>query len=160
MVPPMSKRHPNYRLVKIHRSYTVDEAARLLDAHKNTVRRWVKEGLAINDERRPMLILGRELFAFLKQRRAKNKRICAPGEIYCVRCREPRRPAGDMAEYRALTATLGNLLGICPSCEAMMNRRVNVGKIASVCGHLQVTMPKELLHIGESDQPTLNSDFK
>ena len=120
MVPPMSKRHPNYRLVKIHRSYTVDEAARLLDAHKNTVRRWVKEGLATNDERRPMLILGRELFAFLKQRRAKNKRTCAPGEIYCVGCREPRRPAADMAEYQALTATLGNLLGICPSCEAMM----------------------------------------
>ena len=160
MVPPMSKRHPNYRLVKIHRSYTVDEAARLLDAHKNTVRRWVKEGLATNDERRPMLILGRELFAFLKQRRAKNKRTCAPGEIYCVGCREPRRPAADMAEYQALTATLGNLLGICPSCEAMMYRRVNVGKIASICGHLQVTMPEELLRIGKSDQPSLNGDFK
>lgn len=24
---------------------------------------------------------------------------CAPGEIYCVRCREPKSPAGAMADY-------------------------------------------------------------
>jgi hypothetical protein len=46
----MRKRHPNHRLVKIHRSYTVEEIAKLYVIHKNTVRRWVKSGLAISDD--------------------------------------------------------------------------------------------------------------
>ncbi len=32
----MGKRYPNYRLAKIHRSYTVEEIARLSRKHENT----------------------------------------------------------------------------------------------------------------------------
>src|SRR6516162_8070923 len=34
----------NPRRVKIHRTYTVEEAARLFGVHKNTVRTWLKTG--------------------------------------------------------------------------------------------------------------------
>jgi len=51
---------PNYRRVKTHRSYTVEEIASLLDLHKNSVRTWVKAGLPTCDGQRPMLILGSE----------------------------------------------------------------------------------------------------
>ena len=77
----MRKRHPNTRLVKIHRSYTVEEVAYLFGTHKNTVREWVKAGLPTCDRKRPMLVLGRELVAFLQTRRTKNKRPCQSGEI-------------------------------------------------------------------------------
>ena len=110
----MRKRRPNPRLVKIHRSYTVEEVARLFGTHKNTVRAWVKAGLPTCDSKRPTLILGRELAAYLQARRTKNKRPCQPGEIYCVRCRAPKSPAGDMAEYQPITARLGNLVGHLP----------------------------------------------
>ena len=39
----MKRRHPNHRLVKIHRSYTVEEIATLFGVHKNTVSHWVAE---------------------------------------------------------------------------------------------------------------------
>ena len=55
----MGRRHANPRLVKLHRNYTVEEIARLFGLHKNTVRNWLKEGLALIDGQRPMLILGR-----------------------------------------------------------------------------------------------------
>jgi hypothetical protein len=103
----MSKRHPNPRLAKIHRNYTVEEIANLFGVHKNSVRNWVKGGLPTSDDRRPMLILGRDLVAFLHARRVKNKRPCQPGEIYCMRCRAAQRPAGDMAEYQAHHQHLG-----------------------------------------------------
>ena len=35
----------NPRRVKLHRSYTVEEAAMLFKVHKNTVRGWLKSGL-------------------------------------------------------------------------------------------------------------------
>lgn len=156
----MSKRHPNPRLAKIHRNYTVDEVAGLFGVHRNTVREWVKRGLPTNDARRPLLILGRDLVVFLQAKRAKNKQTCQPGEIYCVRCRKPQAPAGDMADYQPLTSTLGNLIGICPACDSMMYRRVNLAKLTHVSANLEVTLPQALLHIGKSPQPCVNSDLR
>ena len=156
----MKKRHPNHRLVKIHRSYSAEEAASLFGIHKNTVRAWVKAGLPVSDDKRPMLILGHDLAAFLQVRRAKNKKTCQPGEIYCVRCRIPKVPAGDMADYKPVTETLGSLIGICPDCEAMMYRRVSLTKLDQISGHLDITMPQALQHIVESNQPTVNSDLR
>lgn len=156
----MSKRHPNPRLAKIHRNYTVDEIAKLYGVHKNSVRSWVKGGLPTTDDRRPMLILGRDLVAFLHARRVKNKRPCRPGEIYCMRCRAPQKPAGDMAEYQPITATSGNLIGICPCCDSMMYRRVNLARLAQVGANLDITMPQAPPHIDESPQPCVNSDLK
>jgi hypothetical protein len=139
----MRKRHPNPRLVKIHRSYTVEEVAKLLGKHKNTVRNWIKDGLATIDDKRPMLILGHELVAFIKKRRAQNKQSCKPGELYCVRCRLPRFPAGNMAEYSPVTEKFGNLIAICPDCDSFMNRRVSLARIWEIFGNMDITFPKE-----------------
>ncbi len=146
----MSKRHPNPRLAKIHRNYTVEDVAAVFGVHRNTVREWVKRGLPTSDDRRPMLILGADLVAFLRARRVKNKRTCQPGEMYCVRCRAPRAPAGDMADYLPVTATLGNLIAICSACEAMMYRRVSLAKLQQVRGNLDITLLQALPHIDES----------
>ena len=155
----MSKRHPNPRLAKIHRNYTVEEVASVFAVHRNTVREWVKRGLPTSDDRRPMLILGADLVAFLRARRVKNKRTCEPGEMYCVRCRAPRAPAGDMADYLPVTATLGNLIAICSACEAMMYRRVSLAKLEQVRGKLDITLTQALPHINESAEPSVNSDL-
>ncbi len=154
------KRHQNPRLAKIHRSYTVEEVASLYGVHRNTVREWVKRGLPTSDDRRTFLILGRDLVAFLQAQRTKNKRTCRPGEIYCVRCRAPKAPAGDMADYEAVTETLGNLIAICSDCETLMYRRVSLPKLEQIRGNLDITMPQALRHIGESAQPSVNRDFK
>jgi len=156
----MKKRHPNPRLPKIHRNYTVEEVANLFGVHRNTVREWVKRGLPTNDNRRPMLILGGDLVTFLYARRANNKRPCQPGEIYCVRCRQPKAPAGNMADYQPVTGTLGNLVAICPDCEVIMYRRVSLKKLAQVRGKLEIRMPQALLHIDENAQLSVNSDLR
>ena len=156
----MGKRHPNHRLVKIHRSYTVEEIANLFGIHKNTVRRWVKDGLATTDDKRPMLILGRVLVAFLQARRVKNKQTCKPGELYCVRCRAPKSPAGDMAEYSPITEKFGNLVAICPDCDAIMNRRVSLAKIEQIRGKMDISFPEAVRQLYESANPTVNSDFR
>ena len=136
----MRRHRPSHRLVKIHRNYTVEETSRLLGIHKNTVRAWIKTGLPVCDDMRPQLILGRELVPFLQSRRAKKKRPCAPGEMYCFRCRVPRTPAGDMADFVLKTNALGNLVGICPQCSAMMYRRASVVKLPAIREKLDITI--------------------
>ena len=153
----MRKRRPNYRLVKIHRCYTVEEAARLLGTHKNTVRAWVRAGLPTCDSKRPTLIRGRDLAAYLQARRTKNKRPCQPGEIFCVRCRAPKQPAGDMAEYQPITEQLGNLEGICPDCDLMIYRRASMAKLAEIRGNLDITFAEAQRQVNESEQPSVNS---
>ena len=143
-------RHPNHRLVKIHRSYTTDEVARCLGVHRNTVSRWIKGGLPTTDQKRPLLIHGPDLAEFLRARRLKHKRTCQPGQIYCLRCREPRHPAGGFADYEPVTGAAGNLVGICPECDCVMYRRVNLAKLEQVRGNVDVTLRQELSRIGES----------
>jgi hypothetical protein len=156
----MGKRNPNHRLVKIHRSYTVEEIAKLFGIHKNTVRRWVKDGLTTSDDKRPMLILGHVLVSFLQDRRAKMKQTCNPGELYCVRCRAPKSPAGEMAEYSPITEKFGNLIAICPDCNALMNRHVSLARIGESQGKVDISFPEAVRHLIESAKPSVNSDLR
>lgn len=156
----MSGRNPNHRLVKIHRSYTVEQIADIFGAHQNTIRRWLKQGLESIDTRRPTLVLGSVLIDYLKVRRSRTKRPCKPGQIYCMRCREPRIPAGSSVAYQPTTAVLGNLIGSCALCGTRLFRRVNLAKLAFVAGDLDVSMPEALQHIDESPRPSVNSDFR
>jgi hypothetical protein len=156
----MSDRRPNHRLVKKLRSYTVDEVARLFGVHKNTVRSWVKSGLPTCDRKRPTLILGAQLTSFLVARRDARKRPCRPGEIYCFRCRAPRSPAGNMVDYTPINEKLGNVTAICPNCECIMNQRVSEQRYRVLLDKLNGMSPKAWPRLGESDQCSVNSDFK
>jgi hypothetical protein len=155
----MAKYRPNPRLAKMHRNYSVDEIARLYGIHRNTVRAWLKRGLPPVDDRRPLLVLGRHLSEFLEARREVKKRPSGPGLIYCLRCREPRRPAGGVVRYEPLTPNLGNLVGACSTCGAGLYRRVNRARMEAALGDLQVMTAVGLEHIDESPKPTPNRDF-
>ena len=155
----MAKPRANPRLAKIHRNYTVEEIATLFGVHRNTVRQWIKAGLLVVDQRRPVLVLGAALADYLRIRRTVNKRPCRSGEIYCLRCREPRVPAGTDVRYHPLTPTQGNLVGICSSCSTGLFRRVSAANLGQFEGVLRITLPLVGEHIGKSTQPSVNSDF-
>jgi hypothetical protein len=152
-------RHPNYRRVKRHRSYTIEEAASLLGVHRNTVREWIRRGLPTCDSRRPILVLGPDLILFLRARRTAHKTRLAPGEIYCVRCRRARKPAASMADFSLRTESVGDLIGICPDCESLMYRRVSLTKLGSVRGDLALSLPDGLEDITGTPSPSVNCDL-
>lgn len=154
----MKRRRIDPRRAKVHRNYSVEEAARLFGAHRNTVRAWLRAGLKTIDGARPTLILGRELRRFLNERRARSKRPTPAGMIYCLRCREPRRPAGDMVDYLPRTATIGDLQGICPDCDTLLYRRVNRAALEDVRAGLDVTIREADLRLRQRNEPSLNHD--
>jgi len=146
----------NRRRVKVHRSYTVDEAAKLFGAHKNTVRNWLKEGLPKVDDRRPILILGRQLASFMDARRRQRRQRCAAGELYCFKCRKPRQSMAGTAEYLPTTVGTGNLRALCSHCGTRMFRRTSLRKLSAVAGDLRVALPQAQQRIVEGADPSLN----
>ena len=137
----MAKRS-NWRKVKKHRSYTVDEAARVLGVHKGTIRRYRKIGLLVLNDQRPLLILGSDLIAFL-QAQAPIKQKCAPHECYCLKCRKPRAPAFAEAEFTPDKSHSGQLRALCEVCATVMHKRVSHAQYRDLRAVLTITITQE-----------------
>lgn len=150
----------NPRLAKKHRSYTIRELADLLGVHKNTVRNWQREGLGAIDDNRPLLFQGETVSAFLKKRRASRKRTCPDGTLYCVSCREPRRPAMAMVDYIPMRETSGNLRGICETCETIIHRRIRFADIEAKMPGCEVKISQAPSSLNGQASPSGNCDFK
>ena len=146
----MAKRKIDARRVKIHRNYTISEVAQLLGVHKNTVQHWLKSGLPHIGEPRPILILGQDLKDYLNDRRQKARKPCPIGHLFCLKCRQPRRPAAQMLDYTPISLTSGNLRGICEVCETIICRRVALINLATVSAGCDIQFPQSQQRIIEN----------
>ncbi|MEP0234584.1 MAG: helix-turn-helix domain-containing protein [Parasphingorhabdus sp.] len=155
----MAVKRPTGRLIKIHRSYTVEEAARALGVAKGTVRRWLKQGLECLNDQRPALILGRDLKGFLETKR-RPKQSCRPDECFCMSCKAPRRPAFDEVEFHPMTATGGNLRALCEACSTVMHKRVSTSGLEALKAILTVIEPQAETPIGEGAIACTNDHFE
>ncbi|WP_294540145.1 helix-turn-helix domain-containing protein [uncultured Rhodoblastus sp.] len=154
----MARRY-NIRRVKIHRSYEVSEAAKLLDVSKRSINRWIDAGLPLVVRKRPRLILGKHLREFLQAHQPK-KQPCRAGEIFCVGCQTPQRPAFDEVEYIPKTATTGLLAGLCPVCASMIYRFTTTATLAAASGDLKVAGHPAQQRLCDSPDPSLNVHLK
>lgn len=150
-------RRADWRRIRTHLSYTYEEAARALSVHRMTVRHWVKHcGLPVLAVRRPHLILGADLIAFLKARRTAQRRKCGPGEMYCLKCRSPRKPAAGLLEYRVYSPSRGAIVGICTDCETLMYRFVSAHRAASLAAEFNMQLEHHHESLSGSANPSLN----
>ena len=152
----MTGRRANPRLIKMHRSYSVEEAALKLGVHKNSIRGWIKAGLPILDNSRLIIILGGELKAWLDKKRKAAKRPCPPGTFYCFKCRTPKAPALGMVEYKPMNKTTGNLIALCTDCGTMMHRRARQEAIEAIMPNLAIQITEAKPSIIERTPPPLN----
>lgn len=136
----MASKRANRRLIKLHRTYSVEEACDRLGVHKNTVRAWQAKGLKPIVASRPMLFQGAALRSFLVAQRAEAKRPCPPGMLYCFKCRAPRAPAVGMVEYVPRNARTGNLKALCDECDGMMHRAASLASLPAILPGIVVTV--------------------
>jgi hypothetical protein len=128
--------------IRLHRNYTVAEAARALGASRLTVRRWIKQGLSVVADKKPALILGPDLIDFLADRKPPKVR-CAPHELFCFSCRQPKAPAFGELELRPSGRAGGNLRALCETCATVMHKRVSPTTLAAIHPSFCVTIVRD-----------------
>jgi hypothetical protein len=147
------------RRLKSHLQYTVEEIAKALGCHRQTVWQWIKLGMPVADSRRPLLIYGGDAKAYLKSRYSAQKTTLAPGEMYCLRCRAGRRPAFNVADLIPTTADLGSLQGLCEVCSTVMNVRVSISTWRAAAGALDVEFKQPQGSLVDSSEASLKLNF-
>jgi hypothetical protein len=152
------RRYPVNR-IKLTCGYDPSEIAKLFGIHRNTVRHWLKDGLEPIDYRRPIVVHGSVLKAFLSRRQQARRRKCASGEFFCFRCRAPRKPWANLADVSLHTEKIAKLSALCVVCDTPMHRtvrRVDLPKLATLLD-LQSVASERL--VGCSD-PIANCDLE
>ena len=153
-------RRINPRRIKVHHSYTVEEAARVLGVHKNTVRGWRQKNLKPIDHRKPVVFEGKDLRAFLERANRGRKQPSPKGHFYCFKCRAARRPAMDLVDYVPITTISGNLRAFCVECETLMHRRARLADVAAIMPGITVQLAGALPRLSGTASPSLNCDFE
>jgi hypothetical protein len=150
-------RTPDWRRIRKHLSYTYEEAARVVSVSRMTVRHWAKHcGLPVQSEQRPHLVLGDDLKRFLQAQRESRKRKCGPGEMYCLKCRTPRKPVEGLLEHQTYSASRGALIGLCAKCGALMRRFVSNHRAALVAAEFNAQLRHRHESLRDSGTPSLN----
>ncbi|PIB26470.1 hypothetical protein BFP76_11170 [Amylibacter kogurei] len=114
------------RQIKERHSYTYEEASRVIQANKNSVRRWVAEdGLPLITKEPQHLILGADLKRFLIEKRAKKRVHVPKGYVYCLRCKCAVKPVEGSLSLHDTKTGVKLLHANCSSCGGELRKSLN-----------------------------------
>ena len=129
----MSNRY-NTHLIKIKASYSLSEIAILFSIDRKTCFRWIDEGLKVVEKNtKPLLVMGIDLKAFIKEKQQGRKIKLSDEEYFCMRCHLAVKAKKGSELFIKTGKTIGrekreqvNKIGICQHCGTKLNRFVGV----------------------------------
>jgi len=127
------------RKIKKHRLYRYDEAGGALGVSPHTVRSWRSLGLQVMATTTPHYILGAELIRYIEDKKAKRTVKMALDQMYCFKCKEPRKPLWGLVDYVPSTDTRGRLMGLCEACEGGLQRFVGQSDLGKFVELYEIT---------------------
>lgn len=150
----MSRNNPNR--IKIHRSYTVIEVSETLGVHPKTVRNWIRVGLPVVNEKRPLLIIGVDLKIYLKQKRKTYMHKCELDEMYCLQCKQPTNPSIESLQFIPMPAGMARMTGRCGECGYRENKFVSWRDVNQIWLELGGKLPIAEKHLNLRESTLLN----
>ncbi|MBT4153371.1 MAG: hypothetical protein HOE53_01855 [Candidatus Magasanikbacteria bacterium] len=124
----------NVGLIRSKASYSIGEIAQLYSIDRRTCGRWLREGLKpIDIEKKPLLIMGKELKKFFKEKQQSQKSKLNEDEYFCFKCRKPRTAYEGSERIVETGKTVGKnkvnqqmKKAKCRVCKSKMNRLIKV----------------------------------
>jgi hypothetical protein len=120
------RRKYNTRRISSKMSYSVQEIAELCSLHKNAVLTWVRSGLKTIDQKKPYLINGAVLIEYINNKQKSRKHKCKPNELFCFKCRQPRKPKTDSVSITTRNIHRLKISAKCEVCETKMFKEASV----------------------------------
>ncbi|WP_413505814.1 DNA-binding protein [Photobacterium phosphoreum] len=152
----MSSRRNSPNRIKNYRNYTVIELSEALGVHPKTVRNWLRVGLTVADDKRPLLINGTDVKIYLKQKRKTYMHQCELHEMYCFKCKQPNKPNAESLQFFAKPAGMMQMMGRCIECGCKANKYVSRRDLKSIWQKLNGKLPIAEKHIILSGKALLN----
>jgi len=110
----------NPQIISRHLSYTIEEIAKAYGMTHKTIFRWIEEGLQIvSGQKKPILINGATLKAFIIAKNSKKKVTLKRHEFYCLRCKAPMQ-----AKRGTITRSGDTRRGECVACNGKITRKI------------------------------------
>ncbi len=128
----VKKRKPDMRRIRPSKAYLLPEIAASLNRSNATVRRWFRDGLPALDGRRPPLVLGSDLKAWLKAKWSARKQKCQPDELFCCKCRKPRKPGPGSVRIVPNNEKTVSVKAECGMCGTRMTKIGSRAKTAEI----------------------------
>lgn len=133
-------RRIKWRSARSHFAYEVAELAETVGVCRATVRNWIKNGLPVITDERPILISGEDFKRWQQRRIKSRKQPCRPGELYCFKCRRPQPPALGMVDFIPGNSHTGSLSALCAACEGPMFRACRPDRIGQTMPDVHVSI--------------------
>ncbi|MEO9515810.1 MAG: hypothetical protein ABJH20_20470 [Rhizobiaceae bacterium] len=127
------------RKIKKHRLYSYDEAGDLLGVTRHTVRSWRASGLEVMAATKPHYILGAELIRYIDDKQVKRSIKMTLDQMYCLKCKAPRKLLWGMVDYIPNSDTKARLTGLCETCEGGLQRFVSKGDLGKFSQIYEIT---------------------
>lgn len=116
------KRLINTRIIRQKQSYSTQEIVDLLKVGISTVNRWYATGLMPIDNQKPFLVFGADLINFLNKKNRRGKTKSNADELFCCKCKIPRKSFENAATINIVNATKLMIIGACEICGTKMNK--------------------------------------
>lgn len=153
------KRGLDLRKIRGSQCYTIPEVGNLLGVSVGTIRAWSRLGLSVLEGERPYLIPGDALKAWLICRRQSRKRKCQPDELYCCRCRVPKKAKPGTVVILPRNATTIAINALCETCDAKMNRGGSLAKLEETRVAFGLMTPAQV-NLAECENPAVNQHLE
>lgn len=109
----------NPNLISGYKSYSVEQICKLYaekKLHPQTIREWVKSGGLEAVSKKPILIYGEVLKAFLQARNNRHKKTLRFDQFKCVKCKEIDTPQNkEIILYQNKSGSF-RAVGLCAAC--------------------------------------------
>ena len=152
----MSGKTYHLNKIKYWLCYDIDAICRLCGIHPKTALAWLKKGLEAIDNKKPILVYGYNLKAFLGNLNKLNKSSTSFEEMFCMKCKEPRSPLKKQIQLEQFEQKLLKTKAICQTCKTRMNKPYKLEDLPQLKRIFNVV---QLLELYDSKTPTSNTPF-
>lgn len=147
--------------------YDIDDVCRLYKSynlHPQTVYQWIKDGLPVEGNGKPILIYGNDLKKFLANLNKSNKCQTVFEQMFCMGCKEGKDPYKKQIHLEQAKGFV-KAKAVCQTCKKIMNKGYkmddipklrDIFRVVDVSQLYDCAAPTVKTHIVDQDKVPLN----